>query len=262
MRRIKRTSDFEISVELKSDQFLAPPREAQRAWLLTRAVSELASDLLSLDRLARSFVPGTEGVPTHDRTQAPLSDQEIMEDWQFPIMGAMAGVVTESHGEVLEVGFGRGISAQYIQERGVRSHTIIECNDSVVDRFHSWRNRYPERDIRLIHGRWQDVVDQLGTYDGVFFHTYPLNEEEIIEHVVRSTTFAEHFFRVAASVLREGGVFTYLTNEIDSFSREHQRLLFRHFRSIALRIAGPLNLPPDLADAWWADTMVVVRAEK
>ena len=262
MRRIKRTPDFEISIEIKNDRFLAPPREAQRSWLLGRAVAELASDLQALDRLAETFVPGQEGVPTHDRAQAALSDQEIMEDWQFPIMRTMADIVTESRGDVLEVGFGRGISAEYIQERGVRSHSIIECNDTVVDRFRSWRSRYPDRDIRLVHGRWQDVIDQLGRYDGVFFHTYPLNEEEIVEHVVRSTTFAEHFFPTGAALLKEGGVFTYLTHEIDSFSREHQRLLFRHFRSITLRIVSPLRLPADLKDAWWADSMVVARAEK
>ena len=33
---------------------------------------------------------------------------KIWEDWQLPLMQAMAGIVTETHGEVLEIGFGRG----------------------------------------------------------------------------------------------------------------------------------------------------------
>ena len=88
---------------------------------------------------------------------------------QIPIMRAMAGVVAQGHGDVLEIGFGRGVASTFIQEIGVRSHTIVECNDSVVKRFASWREAYTEQDIRFLHGRWQDVTDQMGSYDGVFF---------------------------------------------------------------------------------------------
>ena len=76
-----------------------------------------------------------------------------------------------------------------------------------------------------------------------------------------SVTFAAHFFPVAAAHLRPGGVFTYLSNEIDSLSRAHQRLLFAHFRSVRMQRV-PLVLPPDVRDAWWADSMVVVEAVK
>ena len=55
-----------------------------------------------------------------------------MEDWQTPLMKAMARHVTESHGDVLEVGFGRGVSAELIQRLGVASHTIVEPNDHSV----------------------------------------------------------------------------------------------------------------------------------
>ena len=262
LKRIKRTPDLDVTLQIKSDDFIAPPRAAQRNWLVNRALGELVTDLQRLNEIAKTFVPGEPGVPLEDRTQANLNEQDIMEDWQFPIMRAMAEVVTETHGDVLEVGFGRGVSAGYIQELGVRSHTLIECNDHVVAAFETWRAQFPDRDIRMVHARWEDAVDQLDRYDGVFFHTYPLNEEEIVENVLQSATFAEHFFPTAAKLLRDGGIFTYMTNEIDSFSREHQRSLLRHFRSITLRQLPSLDLPADLKDAWWADTMIVVRAEK
>ena len=185
-----------------------------------------------------------------------------MEDWQVPIMRAMADVATETHGDVLEIGFGRGVASTFLQEGGVRSHTVVECNDSVVERFHEWKAGYPTQDIRLLHGRWQDVDAEMGLYDGIFFHTYPLNEEEVMAYVHKSTTFAEHFFDTAARHLKDGGCFTYLTNEIDSFSRAHQRSLFSHFSSFTLSLVGPLMLPVDVKDAWWADSMVVVKAVK
>lgn len=260
LKRIKRTPDFEVTLQIRTDAFIAPPREAQRSWLVNRALGEFAADLQRLDSVARSFVPGAPAAPLQDRAQAPLADDEIMEDWQFPIMRAMAEVVTAAHGDVLEIGFGRGVSAGYIQELGVRSHTIIECNDHVVRGFESWRQAYPGRPIEMVHARWEDAVGDLGPFDGVFFHTYPLNEDEVVANVLQSTTFAEHFFPSAARLLRAGGAFTYMTNEIDSFSREHQRALFAHFREITLRQVRPLALPADLRDAWWADSMIVVRA--
>lgn len=38
----------------------------------------------------------------------------------------------------------------------------------------------------------------MGAYDGVFFHTYPLNDDEYVDTVVKSATFAEHFFATVA----------------------------------------------------------------
>jgi guanidinoacetate N-methyltransferase len=206
-------------------------------------------------------VPGAARELPADLRTASLSDADIMEDWQLPLMEAMATIAARAGGDVLEIGFGRGVSAQMIQSHGVRSHTIVECNASVLDRFASWRATLPERDIRVVPGLWQDVIDTLGAFDAVFFHTYALDEEEVAELVAGSVTFAAHFFPVAAAHLRPGGVFTYLSNEIDTLSRAHQRLLFEHFRSIRMeRVA--LTLPPDVRDAWWADGMVVVEAIK
>ena len=54
-------------------------------------------------------------------------------------------------------------------------------------------------------------------------------------------------------------MFTYLTSEIDSVGRPHQRLLFEHFREVRIRVV-PLDLPRDLKDAWWADSMVAIEA--
>ena len=119
----------------------------------------------------------------------------------------------------------------------------------------------PDRDIHIVPGLWQDTIDSLGDFDSVFFHTYALDEDESVELLTSSVTFAAHFFPFAAKHLRPGGVFTYLTNEIDSLGRAHQRLLFEHFGSFRLQRV-PLQLPADVRDAWWADSMVVIEAVK
>src|SRR4029450_787970 len=99
------------------------------------------------------------------------------------------------------------------------------------------------------------------TFDGIFFQTYPLNEREFVEYLVRSVTFAEHFFPIAVEHLRPGGSLTYLSHEIDSLSLRHQRLLFKYFRSLEMKVEC-LQLPVDCKDLWWSDSMVVVKVIK
>lgn len=260
-RKLRRTADFEIVLDVKNDRFITPPRESQRNALLNKAVAEFADDLNQLHRLAARFVPGLDTLQVQERTHADLTDEAIMEDWQIPLMRAMAAVATAGHGDLLEIGFGRGVSAGMIQEMGVQSHTIVECNESVIERFHEWKANYPGKDIRLLEGRWQDVTDQFGEYDAIFFHTYPLNEQEYLELVANSATFAEHFFPTAARYLRPGGIFSYMTNEIDSLSRGHQRALLRYFSSFSVHLQA-LQMPQDVRDTWWSDSMVIVGAVK
>lgn len=261
-RKLRRTRDYEVLIDIKNDAFVAPPRPAQRNWILNKLIAEVAHDLEALNIQAAHFVPGaTETLELEDRTNTQLSDAEIMEDWQIPLMRAMAEEATATHGDVLEIGFGLGVASDFIQEMGVKSHTIVEVNDSVVGRFHEWRKKYADREIHLLHGLWQNKVAEFGQYDGIFFHTFPLNEEDYAEHVLNSVTFAEHFFPTAAAHLRPGGVFSYMTNEIDSLSRAHQRLIFNHFKSFSLRLIQ-LHVPEDVQDTWWINQMAVISVVK
>jgi guanidinoacetate N-methyltransferase len=260
-RKLKRTSDFELRLEIRDDGFLRPPADAQRHALLNQFMKEAALDLAALDDVAARFVPGGERHRPVDMRERSLTDEQIMEDWQLPLMRAMADIVGSHGGDVLEIGFGRGVSATFLQEHDLRSHTIIECNDSVIERFHRWREDRPGRDIRMVRGLWQDTIDALGEFDGIFFHTYALDQDEAIDLLARSVTFADHFFPAAAAHLRPGGVFTYLTNEMDSLSRAHQRMLLERFSSVRLQVV-PLDLPTDVRDAWWADSMVVAEVVK
>ena len=260
MRKRKSTSSFQLSIDLVDEEFIAPPREAQRHWLLNRFLREASADLTALDRVASRFVAGERRSPVEDMRSAELSDAEIMEEWQRPLMAAMAAIAGRPGGSVLEVGFGRGVSAEMLQARGVGRHTIVECNPWIVRRFHRWRERHPDREIVLVEGRWEDVVPGLGHFDSIFFHTYALDDEEAAERLT-SVAFADNFFEVAAGHLVDGGSLTYLTGEIDSLSRSHQRLLLEHFTTVRLGVVE-LELPDDVRDAWWADSMVVVEAVK
>ncbi len=268
---IARTPDFEVSIKLTGGEFILPRGENRRNWTIRRVLEEVKDDLYHLDRQTKSFVRGSHR-PTmtrewettraeYDQSRLIIDGQQVMQDWERPLMHEMARVATEGHGDVLEIGFGMGISASYMVEMRVRSYTVVECNDDVARFFEEWRKQYPDVPTRLIQGRWEDVADQLGEYDAVFFDTYPLDEEDFYRHVIESITFAQSFFPTAARCLRKGGVFTYYTNEIDTFSRRHQRLVLEHFDTFSLSVVKSLKPPPD-CNYWWADSMVLVKCIK
>ena len=100
-----------------------------------------------------------------------FGDEEviIMMDWEHPIMSASAAYVTEGGGDILEIGFGMGISANYIQSHSISSHTIIEPHPKIVEKAVEWSSG--KSNVTIISQSWADVTGSLGTYDGIFYDT-------------------------------------------------------------------------------------------
>lgn len=261
-RRIKRSADYELRLEIKNAGFIAPPREDQRNWMLNRVMSEASSELEYIHSVAPGFIAGSQQPINVNRGNQVPDDQSIMEDWQIPVMRAMANSVAQCRGDILEIGIGRGIASDFIQDNNPRSHTLVECNDGLFANMQSWKDLYPNSEIHLLHGKWQDCVTEDQQYDGILFHTYPLTEQEFVENVVQGVTFAEHFFDLASRLLRPGGAFTYLSNESDSLSRGHQRALFKCFDTVNLTLIENLDIPVDSRDSLWLREIVHVVAGK
>lgn len=265
LERHFKDDSFELDLRVKNGKFITPPRKSQREWLISQAVNEASDDLKHLDDIAKSFVPGKDHKLESDLTDISnetLSDDRIMEDWQVPLMSWMANAAASKGGDILEIGFGRGVSASFIQNHKISSHTIIEMNGPCIEtHFKPWRAARPKASITLRHGRWQDILPELGQFDGILFHAFPMNETEFEEYVLKSVTFAQHAFEQMALHLKQGGVFTYLTTEIDSLSRRHQRALFEHFSSLKMEVTS-IDVPKDTIDSWWAQSMVSLAATK
>lgn len=265
----KEFADFELELRLKSNEVLSTLQDFQSEWLMRKFMNESARDIEQTKLLSQRFVRGTKRPPLpeswenqavqYDGKQLLLQGHQVMQAWEHRIMQAMAENVTQTHGDVLEIGFGMGISATYILENGVRSYTVVEPNHAVVQAFEQWRQPYAATPIRLLHGTWQKMSEQFEQYDGVLFDPYFVSEPDSVE--VESTTGVGSFLPLVVPHLREGGAMTYFTREIDSLSRAHQRLLFKHFRSVEMKKISDL-VPPDDCNYWWADSMMVVKAIK
>jgi protein-L-isoaspartate O-methyltransferase len=118
----------------------------------------------------------------------------VMMSWEKEIMEAHAKVIATG-GDVLEIGFGMGLSATAIQEYGVSSHTIVEIHPEIAKRAREWAKDYPNATI--IEAAWRDIGDGLGQYDGIFYDA----ESDPAQ--------SEFPIFVKEKLIRPGGIFTW-----------------------------------------------------
>ena len=95
---------------------------------------------------------------------------EVMMNWEDSIMKASADYVCENGGDILEIGFGMGISANYIQANNINSHTIVENHPQIIEKLKLWAA--DKSNVIIVEGGWYDVKDSLSTYDGLFYDTW------------------------------------------------------------------------------------------
>ena len=118
-------------------------------------------------------------------TQDVLVDENnlnVMMEWERPIMKQAAFDICKNGGDILNVGFGMGIIDSYIQEYPIKSHTIIEGHPDVQKKIiaDGWAKK---PNVILIFDQWQNVIDNLPKYDGIYFDTWAENQIPFDEKV-------------------------------------------------------------------------------
>lgn len=94
----------------------------------------------------------------------------IMHEWEHPIMKEKAKYICQNKGDILELGFGMGISAAYIQQHNINSHTICEIHPQVLEKLHEWKQN--KINITVLEGDWFNNINKMGKYDGILFDTF------------------------------------------------------------------------------------------
>lgn len=125
-------------------------------------------------------------------------EREVMMDWENELMSASAAYACSNSGDILEIGFGMGISAGYIQSHNINSHTIIENHPDIVPKAKQWALNKPN--VTIIEGNWYDVKDTLGMFDGLFYDTY--GDDDM-----------KYFSSSLSPLMKEKGVATWWNNE-------------------------------------------------
>jgi hypothetical protein len=149
---------------------------------------------------------------------------QVMMEWEKPYMQACIDAL-EPFGDVLEVGFGCGYSAEFIQNYKPRSHTIIEYHPVVVKRAEEWAKKY--KNVKIVHDTWQEAIHKLGVFDTIFFDDYPLQSGA-------DTLYLEQVGNEASKIVQEGKEILHHVQEKFSFLKniryddEDMEYFFQH----------------------------------
>jgi type IV protein arginine methyltransferase len=122
---------------------------------------------------------------------------EVMMSWEDSLMSASAAYICTGGGDILEIGFGMGISAGYIQSHSIKSHTIIENHPEIIPKAQTWASG--KSNVTIVTGSWYDVKSGLSTYDGIFYDTF--GDNGMI-----------HFSSSLASLVKPGAKVTWWNN--------------------------------------------------
>lgn len=131
---------------------------------------------------------------------SPTGKREVMMSWEDNIMSASAKYVAENGGNILEIGFGMGISANYIQSYSPTSHIIVEIHPQIIPIAQAWAEG--KSGVQILQGDWYEIrelITQNGLYDGIFHDTYGDKNRR-------------HILDFCGSIIKTGGRFT-LWNE-------------------------------------------------
>jgi len=147
---------------------------------------------------------------------------EVMMDWEDTLMSASAAYVTENGGDILEIGFGMGISADYIQSHSIKSHTICENHPQIIPLALDWASNKPN--VTIITGSWYSNLNNLSTYDGLFYDTY-------------GDPDGEYFFTSLANLMNVGGKATWW----NAFEGDHAYSSIQNVTYEQHIVSPPLN---------------------
>ena len=143
---------------------------------------------------------------------------QIMQAWETSYMKELAKIATSKGGNVLEVGFGMGISAGFIEKsKKIKTHTVVECHPLMIQSAKKkFAKQIQSKKFILKEGFWEDVTKKVPneSFDGILFDSCPLDQE------VEFFQFFP-FFKEAFRLLKKDGIFTYFSDEPLKLSKRH-----------------------------------------
>lgn len=196
--------------------------------------------------------------PIFNEKEILIHSYQVMQRWEDNYMKSLAAVATSQGGKILEVGFGMGISAGYIEKsKKIQSHVVIECHPAILANAKKmFKKRIAGGGMKILKGFWEQVAPTLpaNSFDGILFDSCPLDS---------GVEFFQFFpfFKEAFRLLKDNGFFTYFSDEARSISPRHMRELRKAgFKNIQYKLCK-VN-PPKTCEYWKHKTIVVPIVRK
>ncbi|KAI8895448.1 S-adenosyl-L-methionine-dependent methyltransferase [Globomyces pollinis-pini] len=184
---------------------------------------------------------------TQDGSQLLDSDANaVMMGWEDPLMKLHAKIICPEPGKsVLNVGFGLGLVDNYLQLLQPAKHTIIEAHPDVYRKMidDGWDKK---PGVTILFGRWQDVLDKLECYDGIFFDTFGEYYDDL-----------KQFHQILPNILDEQGVYSFFNGLAGTNQFFHDvacEMAVLDLREMGLRTVFEDIDMETLGDDVWKDT--------
>jgi len=173
-----------------------------------------------------------------------IAGHQVMQRWESNYMKMLAAIASKNGGNILEVGYGLGMSAHFIQMTTKKknvTHHIIEAHPDVIKiAKKNLTEEIKNGRVVLYEGFWEDITKKFpdNFFNGILFDTYPLESTDIHKNHYK-------FFPVAYRILMPGGILTYYSDESDGFSYDHKKELnISGFKKLDYKICK-VNPPKD-----------------
>lgn len=109
----------------------------------------------------------------------------VMDRVETPLMKRFAEIITQNGGDILEVGFGMGISADFIYNANINSYTCIEIHPEIYKKALEWSK--DKSNVTILLGDWINIIPTLNRkYDGIFMDTFEYSNYEKFESYCES----------------------------------------------------------------------------
>jgi predicted O-methyltransferase YrrM len=145
----------------------------------------------------------------------------VMDRASKSLMELYSTIVCQNKGDVLDVGFGMGYSANKMYELA-DTYTCIEVNKDIYLKALEWAKDKPN--VEIIYGDWYDIIPTLDKkFDGIFMDTH------------YDSNYAK-FEEVSKSVAKEGcilSIFNYFViRSVDEINTLSQELSYKGFSKL------------------------------
>ena len=107
--------------------------------------------------------------------------------------------------------------------------------------------------IERVIGELNDAGFDEAAFDAVLLNVLPEFGAGADDPFAPLEVTLQNTLAAVPTVLRDGGVFAFISNDIDSLGRRQQRELLQHFSAVEIRLCRDLVLPLDPGGEWWAD---------
>lgn len=151
----------------------------------------------------------------------------IMMNWETDIMRESSNIICSKGGDILNIGFGLGLIDGFIQNHKIKSHTVIECHPDVINNIleSEW---IKNKNINFIFDKWQNKINNLNKFDGVFYDTWK-DEDEL-------------FMMNVHNIVKVGGFFSFFNSQYfnpntKSIPNYFYQILKEHFEISSIQIS-------------------------